>query len=58
MATVISWLRGPNYIYGEHSLADEAGFGLFEVGEVAAGEVAAGYVEESTSSILGPDANA
>ena len=58
VATVISWLRGPNYIHGEHSLAEEAGFGLFEVGEVAASEVAAGFVEESTSSILGPDTNA
>ena len=46
LAAVVSWMRGPNYIHGEHNLTDETGFGLLEVGEVAAGEVGAGYLEE------------
>jgi MFS family permease len=46
LAAVVSWTRGPNYIHGEHSLGDGAAYGIFEVGEVAAGEVGAGHLEE------------
>jgi hypothetical protein len=42
---MVSWFRGKKYIHSEHSLADDAGFGMLEVGEIAAGEVGAGYVE-------------
>ncbi|HUA96158.1 MAG TPA: MFS transporter [Acidimicrobiales bacterium] len=45
VAAVASWLRGGNYIHAEHSLADEAGEGLLDVGELASEEVGAGFVE-------------
>jgi MFS family permease len=45
LAAIVSWLRGKKYIHAEHSLAEEAGIGMLEVGEIAAAEVGAGYIE-------------
>jgi MFS family permease len=45
LAALVSWSRGKKYIHSEHSLADEAGLGMLEVGEIAAAEVGAGYLE-------------
>jgi MFS family permease len=46
LAALVSWSRGKKYIHSaEHSLADEAGLGMLEVGEIAAAEVGAGYIE-------------
>ena len=44
-AAAASWLRGAKYIHAEHSLEEEAGTGLFDVGELASAEVGAGYPE-------------
>ncbi len=44
-AAAASWLRGAKYIHVEHSLEEEAGTGLFDVGELASAEVGAGYLE-------------
>ncbi len=45
LAAIVSWSRGKKYIHAEHSLAEEAGIGMLEVGEIAAAEVGAGYIE-------------
>jgi hypothetical protein len=45
LAAIVSWFRGKKYIHSEQSLADEASFGMLEVGEIAAAEVGAGYVD-------------
>jgi hypothetical protein len=38
--------EGRNYIPGEHSLSEEAGFGMLEVDDVAVGDVSTAGVEE------------
>ena len=45
LAAIVSWCRGKKYIHAEQELGDEVGFGLLEVGEVAAAEVGAGYID-------------
>ena len=45
VAAAVSWMRGAKYIHKERSLADEAGQGMFEVGEIASAEIGAGYPE-------------
>jgi MFS family permease len=45
LAAVVSWSRGKKYIHAEYGFGDEAAFGILEVGEIAAAEVGAGYVD-------------
>jgi MFS family permease len=45
VAAVVSWMRGGRYIHGQHSLVDEAGHGLLDVGEIASAEIGAGYID-------------
>jgi MFS family permease len=44
-AAVASWARGSKYVHVEHSLSDEIGTGLLDVGEIASAEVGAGHLE-------------
>ena len=45
LAAIVSWCRGKKYIHAEQELGDEVGFGLLEVGGVAAAEVGVGYID-------------
>jgi hypothetical protein len=42
VGAVASWLRGARYIHDEHSLSDEIGGGLLDVGELASAQIGAG----------------
>jgi len=46
LAAVASWLRGSRYIHPAHSLAEEVGSGLLEVGDLASAEVGASMVSD------------
>jgi hypothetical protein len=46
IAAAASWLRGGKYVHSAHSLSDEVGSGLLEVGELASAEVGAGVMTE------------
>jgi MFS family permease len=46
VAAVASWLRGERYIHDEHTLGEEVGGGLFDVGELAAAEAGVGTFTE------------
>ena len=43
IAVVASWMRGAKYIHAERSLEEEAGTGMYDVGELASSEVGAGF---------------
>jgi len=45
LAAIVSWTRGKRYIHEEHTLSEDVEFGMLEVGEIAAAEVGAGYIE-------------
>jgi MFS family permease len=45
IGAVVSWMRGGKYVHRERSLAEEAGEGMLEAGEIASAEIGAGYIE-------------
>jgi hypothetical protein len=47
VAAVLSWLRGPRYIYPAEILHDDANRGLLEVGELASSEIGAGVLNDA-----------
>jgi hypothetical protein len=47
VAAVLSWLRGPRYIYPVGALHDDANRGLLEVGELASSEIGAGVLNDA-----------
>jgi MFS family permease len=47
VAAVLSWLRGPRYIYPVDALHDDANRGLLEVGELASSEIGAGVLNDA-----------
>ena len=46
IAAVASWLRGGKYVHAAHSLSDDVGSGLLEIGELASAEVGAGVMPD------------
>jgi MFS family permease len=46
VAAVASWIRGKKFIQAEHSLVEDVGTGLLEVGELASSEIGAGVLVE------------
>ncbi len=46
IAAVASWLRGGKYVHATHSLSDDVGSGLLEIGELASAEVGAGVMPD------------
>jgi hypothetical protein len=47
LAAVASWLRGSKYIHQIHSIEDDLGTGLLDVGDLASAEIGGGMVTDS-----------
>jgi len=55
LAAVASWMRGARYVHVPHTLSQEAGTGLLEVGELASADVGAGVLIDADPDAAGRD---
>jgi MFS family permease len=46
IAALASWLRGGKYIHSAHTLSEDVGSGLLEIGELASAEIGAGVMTD------------